>query len=113
MARMERVLDKIDKLGKKHNLGALTKMADDPDDEVREAVAKSLGQIPTYDSGMQLIPLLRDTEPIVRAAAAESVGIIGAKHCEEYVKKLAYGDKDPDVRRIALAAYNRIRTPVI
>jgi hypothetical protein len=39
MSRIERVIDKIDKLGKKHNLGALTKMIDDPDDEVRSAVA--------------------------------------------------------------------------
>lgn len=113
MARIERVIEKIDKLGKKHNLGALAKMVDDPDDEVREAVARSLGQIPTYESGTQLIPLLRDSVPAVKAAAAESVGMIGAKHCEEYVKKLAYADPDPEVRRIAHEAYNKIRTPVI
>jgi len=113
MARIERVIEKIDKLGKKHNLSALIKMIDDPDDEVREAVAKSLGQIKTYEAGTQLIPLLRDSVPAVKAAAAEAVGLIGAKQCEEYVKKLAYADTDPEVRRIAHEAYNKIRTPVI
>lgn len=113
MARIERVIDKIDKMGKKHNLGALAKMADDPDDEVRSAVARSLGQISSYESGMQLIPLLRDAVPTVRSSAAEAVGKIKAKHCEEYVKKLAYADTDPEVRRIAHEAYDKIRTPVI
>ena len=113
MARIERVIEKIDKLGKKHNLGALVKMIDDPDDEVREAVARALGQIQSYDAGTQLIPLLRDSVSSVKAAAAESVGYIGAKHCEEYVKKLAYADPDPEVRRIAHEAFNKIRTPVI
>jgi len=113
VARIERVIEKIDKLGKKQNLGALAKMVDDPDDEVREAVARALGQIPTYESGMQLIPLLRDSIPAVKSAAAESVGLIGAKYCEEYIKKLVYADPDPDVRRIAHEAYNKIRTPVI
>lgn len=113
MARIERVIEKIDKLGKKHNLGALIKMIDDPDDEVREAVARALGQIQSYDAGTQLIPLLRDSVSAVKAAAAESVGSIGAKHCEEYVKKLAYADPDPEVRRIAHEAFNKIRTPVI
>jgi HEAT repeat protein len=113
MARIERVVEKIEKLGKKQNLGALVKMKDDPDDEVRVAVAQALGQISTYDAGMQLIPLLRDSSSAVRAAAAESVGEINAKHCEEYVKKLAYADSDPSVRQIAREALDKIRTRVI
>ena len=113
MARIDKVVEKIDKLGKKQNLGALVKMKDDPDDEVRVAVALALGQIKTYDSGMQLIPLLRDSAPAVRAAAAESVGLINAKHCEEYVKKLAYADSDPSVRQTAREALDKIRTRVI
>ena len=110
MARIERELDKIEKLGKKQNLGALAKMSDDPSDEVRAAVAKAIGQIKTYEAGMQLIPLLRDSVPAVRASAAESVGL---KHCEEYVKKLAFADADPEVRRIAREAHDLIRTKVI
>ena len=35
---------------------------------------------------------MRDPSPMVRAAAATSAADIGAKHCLEYVKKLAFGD---------------------
>lgn len=113
MARIERIIEKIDKLGKKQNLGALVKMIDDPDDEVRAAVARSLGQISTYESGMQLILLLRDSVPAVRSAAAEAAGNIDAKHCEEYLKKLTYADPDPDVRVIAHIAYEKVHKKIL
>ena len=113
MARIERVVEKIEKLGKKQNLGALVKMKDDPDDEVRTAVARALGQIQSYDAGTQLIPLLRDSSAMVRAAAAESVASIDAKQCEEYVKKLAFADADAGVRQTARDTLEKIRTPII
>ncbi|MCQ2466016.1 MAG: HEAT repeat domain-containing protein [Clostridia bacterium] len=106
-------LEKIMKLGKKQKLNDLIKASLDPDDEVRAAVAKSMGQISTYESGMALIPLLRDSSPIVRAAAATSVADINAKHCEEYVKKLAFADSDPSVRQIAREAFDRIKTRLV
>lgn len=113
MARIERVVEKIEKLGKKQNLGALIKMVDDPDDEVRAAVANALGHIKSYDAGTQLIPLLRDISSSVRVSAAEAVGNIDAKHCEEYVKKLAFADADPVVRHTAREALDKIRTRII
>lgn len=112
MAKIDRLSEKIEKLGKKQNLGALLKMVDDPDDEIRLAVAKAMGQIKTYDSGMHLIPLFRDPSPMVRAAAAESAAMIEAKHCEEYLKKLAFADSDPSVRAVAREAYDRMKTPL-
>ena len=112
MAKIDRLTEKIEKLGKKQNLGALLKMVDDPEDEIRLAVAKALGQINTYDSGMHLIPLFRDSSPMVRAAAAESAGLINAKHCEEYLKKLAFADSDPSVRAVAREAYDKMKTPL-
>ena len=113
MARIDKVVEKIEKLGKKQNLSALVKMIDDQDEEVRAAVAHAMGMISTYDAGMQLIPLLRDVSAAVRAAAAESVGNIQAKHCEEYVQKLAFADSDPVVRQISRDALDKIRTRVV
>ena len=112
MAKIDRLTEKIEKLGKKQNLGALLKMADDPEDEVRVAIAKAMGQISTYESGMHLIPLFRDPSPMVRAAA-ESAGLINAKHCEEYLKKLAFADSDPSVRAVAREAYDKMKTRVV
>ena len=113
MGRSDALRDKIQKLGSKQKLGALIKYADNPDDDVRMAVAIAMGLIPTYDSGMALIPLLRDSSPMVRAAAATAAADIHAKHCEEYVKKLAFADSDPNVRMVAKQAFDKLKDSVV
>ena len=72
MGRTDALRDKIQKLGSKGKLSALLKYADNSEDDVRMAVAMAMGMIPSYESGMALIPLLRDSSPMVRAAAATS-----------------------------------------
>ena len=113
MARIDSLRGKIAKLAAKGKLDGLVKLAGDQDEDVRTEVAIAMANIPTYDCGMALIPLLRDASPMVRAAAATSAAEIGAKHCEEYVKKLAFADADPNVRNIAKAAFDRLKTSVV
>ena len=113
MARNDALKDKIQKLGSKQKLGALLKFADSPEDDIRVAVAMAMGLIPTYESGMALIPLLRDSSPMVRAAAATAAADIHAKHCEEYVKKLAFADSDPNVRQVAKMAFDKLKDTVV
>ena len=76
-------------------------------------MAIALGTIPTYDSGMALIPLIRDNSPMVRAVAATSAADINAKHCLEYVRKLAFADNDPNVRQVAKNAFDRLKDSVV
>jgi HEAT repeat protein len=113
MAKLEAVKEKIWKLARKNKLDGLIKFSGDSDENVRTEVALAMGQIKTYESGMALIPLLRDPSPLVRAAAATSAADIEAKHCEEYVKKLAFADSDPNVRIAAKAAFDRLKTNVV
>lgn len=113
MGRADALQGKIDKLASKGKLDALLKFSSDKDPEVRVLVAIALGKIPTYESGMALIPFLRDPEPAVRAAAATSAADIGAKHCEEYVKKIAFADNDPDVRLAAQAAFYVLKDKLV
>ncbi len=113
MASIDGVKAKIAKLAAKKKLDAVNKFSTDPNDEIRAAVASAMGTIPTYESGMALIPLLRDRSPMVRAAAATAVADINAKHCEEYVKKLAFADSDPEVKMVAKAAFDRLKTSVV
>ena len=113
MARIDSLKAKIAKLAAKGKLDGLIKYASDPEDSVRTEVAMAMGRIATYESGMALIPLLRDPSPMVRSAAATSAADIQAKHCEEYVKKLAFADSDPEVRNIAKAAFDRLKTNVV
>ena len=109
MGRTDALKDKILKLGSKQKLGALLKYADSQEDDVRMA----MGMCPSYESGMALIPLLRDSSPMVRAAAATAAADIHAKHCEEYVKKLAFADSDPNVRQVAKAAFDKLKDSVV
>ena len=113
MGRDDALKDKIIKLGNKQKISAVIKYSDHPNPDVRVTVAMTLGMIPTYDSGMALIPLLRDADPMVRAAAATAAGDIHAKVCEEYVKKLAFADNDPNVRQIAKKAFDILRDSVV
>ncbi|MBP5180553.1 MAG: HEAT repeat domain-containing protein [Saccharofermentans sp.] len=113
MSRVDSLRNKILKLAAKGKLDGLIKLSGDSDEAVRTEVAIAMGQITTYESGMALIPLLRDSSPSVRAAAATSAADIGAKHCEEYVKKLAFADSDPNVRQIAKSAFDRLKDRVV
>lgn len=113
MAFSDALKDKIMKLGSKQKLDALLKYVNNPNEDVRMTVAMALGMIPTYDSGMALINLLRDTSPMVRAAAAEAAAQIHAKNCEEYVKKLAFQDDDPYVKSVARKAFDKLRDSVL
>ncbi|MBP5262575.1 MAG: HEAT repeat domain-containing protein [Clostridiales bacterium] len=113
MARIDAIREKIQKLGRKQKLDALIKYSGDNDETIRTEAAIAMGMISTYEAGMALIPLLRDSSPMVRAAAATSAADIHAKHCEEYVKKLAFADSDPNVRNVAKAAFDRLKTSVV
>ena len=113
MAFADALKDKILKLGSKQKLDAIIKYINNPNEEIRMTAAIALGMIPTYDSGMALIPLLRDNSPMVKAAACESAVAINAKNCEEYVKKLAFTETDPNVKQVARRAFDKLRDNVL
>lgn len=113
MAFSDALEEKIMKLGSKQKLGAVIKHINNPNDDVRMTVAMALGLIPTYDSGMALIELLRDKSPMVRASAAEAAAAIHAQNCEEYVKKLAFQDPDPNVKQVAKKAFDILKDSVV
>ena len=113
MAFSDGLREKILKLGSKQKLAAVVKYVDNPNDDVRLAVAMALGMIPTYDSGVALTPLFRDPSAMVRATACESVAAINAKQCFEYVKALAFADSDPNVRQIAKHVFDQLKESVL
>lgn len=112
MALSDALKEKILKLGSKQKLNAIIKYSTNPSEDIRMTVAIALGMIPTYDSGMALIPLLRDKSPMVRATACESAAAIHAKICEEYVKKLAFTETDLHVKQVAKKAYDQLKDRV-
>ena len=113
MAFSDGLKDKVLKLGSKQKLGAILKYVDNPSEDVRMAAAMALGMIPSYDAGMALIPLLRDSSPMVRASACEAAAAINAKHCLEYIRKLAFSDPDPNSRMVAKRAFDKLKDSVL
>ncbi len=112
MAFNDALKEKILKLGSKQKLDAIVKYIHNPSEDIRMTVAMALGMIHSYDSGMALIPLLRDNSPMVRATACESVAAIHAKNCEEYVKKLAFTETDPNVKQVARRVFDQLKDRV-
>ena len=112
MAFNDALKEKILKLGSKQKLDAIVKYLNNPSEDIRMTVAIALGMIHPYDAGMALIPLLRDTSPMVRATACESVAAIHAKNCEEYVKKLAFTETDPNVKQVARRVFDQLKDRV-
>ena len=112
MVLADALKDKILKLGNKQKLDAIIKHSTHPSEDIRITVAIALGMIPTYNSGMALISLLRDKSPMVRASACESAAAIHAKVCEEHVKKLAFTETNLNVKQVAKKAYDQIKERV-
>ena len=73
MASVDATIDKLLKQGRKGKLKDLIKASSSNVDEIRAAAATAMGFIKTYESGMALIPLLRDPSPLVRASAADKL----------------------------------------
>ena len=65
MGRSDALRDKIQKLGAKQKLGALIKYADNPDDDVRMAVAIAMGLISTPSTARNMLRNLLSQIPIL------------------------------------------------
>jgi len=113
MARIDGIKKKLAKYVKKEDLDGVLIYAEDQDPDVRYEVVVALSQLPSYDTGMSLIPFLRDPSPMIREVACSAVAEIMAKNCEEYVRKMAFEDPDARVRIAAKAAYDMMKDSVV
>lgn len=71
--------------------------------EFRDSKRRSLGS--DY-----VLRLLKKSDPDVRAAACELLGLRGQGSAAELVKQLAYNDTNRDVRTVCLASLQRLQT---
>ena len=85
----------------------LRSMANDPDIEVRAAVAQALGMIGHDAAAETLVGLLADQEGPVRAEAARALGNLGPVETVERLQK-ALDDHDWQVRRNAAVSLCRL-----
>lgn len=105
-------VNKIEKWAKKNNAGKLLKALNSEEKDIRLALARALGTFVSEDSVNGLVALLRDTDPEIRSAAAESLGKVGNSRSVEFVRYLVNNDSDENVRRIASEALNVLKEKV-
>jgi HEAT repeat protein len=94
-------------------LPALRQCLDDPVAEVRYSAALALGDLADRDSAEKLAQLLsEDDDPMVRQAAAVSLGVVGDDGVEDALLK-ATKDPSSDVRFHVAAALPRLKADVV
>jgi HEAT repeat protein len=79
-----------------HTAALLISLLHDESFEVRRTAAESLGKIGDPSAVASLLPLLTDPVPVVRAAAAQALGRMGAASDEAVVAGLSRSLEDPD-----------------
>lgn len=94
MSKLERVEKAIAK-GKEN---VLIKLAGDKDEEVKLAAIAGMGKIGKDDSFNAMVPdMLTDSDPKVRAAAAEALGEMKNEHASAHLRYYLEREKDPTV----------------
>jgi HEAT repeat protein len=96
------------KEGRAEALPRLIQTARDPDERVREAVARALGEIQSAEAVPVLLASLRDSATAVRAVAAWALGEIGDKSAVEPLMR-ALWDREAEVRSQAAWALGEMR----
>lgn len=91
-------LDKVEKAIEKGKEAALIKLAGDKDEEVKLAAIAGMGKIGKDDSFNAMVPdMLTDSNPKVRAAAAQALGVMKNEHASAHLRYYLEREQDPSV----------------
>jgi HEAT repeat protein len=104
--------DKMGKVAKaieKQNTKALIDLANTRDTELRIAAIAGLGRVGGDDSANYLITQLGNTEPQIRIAVAEALGVMGDMHTKAHVSAQLNKETDPQVREAISKAMKNIK----
>ncbi len=102
-------VEKINKWAEKDKTKKIVKALSSPSLDLRIAGIQALGTIDDEESLNTLIMVLRERDPVIRAAASEALGNLGNLRAKEFVRKLSVNDDDKNVREKALGAVNKLQ----
>lgn len=90
-------LEKVEKYIAKGNEAKLLKFINDKELPVRLAVIEGLGKIGQDDGFNNLIMLLTDADPAIRAASAQALGVLKNEHAKAHLAHRLELEKDETV----------------
>jgi HEAT repeat protein len=99
----------VEKAIKKNNASSLIELCGNKDQEVCLAAIAGLGSVGGDDTANYLVSHLQSTEPKVRIAVAQALGVLGDKHTKAFVVAQMNKEGDPDVREALSKALTQIR----
>jgi len=113
--RRREAVDKLDAFDGNQTQKLLTELLSDGDPEVKARAAVSVGRHRLLSMTPALISALGDSEPRVRAAAAEGLGLLGDAMGERSERALErrLGDTEPEVRSAVLVALGRLSLQLV
>lgn len=91
-------LEKVEKAIEKGKEATLIKLAHDKDEEVKLAAIAGMGKVGKDDSFNAMVPdMLTDSDPKVRAAAAEALGVMQNEHASAHLRYYLEREQDATV----------------
>lgn len=102
-------MSKVEKAIEKRNPKALIDLAETKDTALRLAAIAGLGKVGGDDAANYLITQLGGSDPQVRIAVAEALGVMGDMHTKAHVSAQLNKETDPQVREAISKAMKNIK----
>ncbi len=101
--------EKIRKWGEKGKKDKLVEMLNKGEPKYRAEAATALGKVQNSEVINVLISTIRDSDPVVRANAIESLGNLKAKNAEEHIRRAIESETVPEIKEKAQTALEKVR----
>ena len=102
-------IQKVEKWAQKNKVEKLLKALSTEDNKIRLSIIKALSKVKDDSAMYQLTTLLKDSNPDIRTAAVESLGVMGKGRALEFVRQLWSSETNEDVREKARLAIKLIK----
>ncbi|MBN1551732.1 HEAT repeat domain-containing protein [bacterium] len=99
----------VEKAIKKNNASTLIGLCNNKDQEVCLSAIAGLGEVGGETAANFMIANLQNTDPKIRTAIAQALGVLGDMHTKAFVSAQMSKEDNPDVRKALGKALGQIK----
>ena len=99
----------VEKAIKKNNASTLIGLCNNKDQEVCLSAIAGLGEVGGEAAANFMIANLQNTDPKIRTAIAQALGVLGDMHTKAFVSAQMSKEENPDVRKALGKALGQIK----